>query len=570
MPAVFNVLHWLSGIVLIYMGFLCYRKSMNKTTLYACTFIALLAGWCFFAALVFNHPDLEVKIQLNRIKLIFCILVPTGLFLFVRSFKSESISRITLAIILIIPVAAIFLVISPYHEFFIGHYKLENFSNYEVLTFKDGPGFIVHALQTRGLFLWALFLLGSSLFSNQYRQRKQEWIVLVCFFLPFAIDVLAVSFIPYLRFMQFVPIAMTMSLVVLYFVVYKGDALEIVPVARNLIFDSIDEIYLVLDKNKRLVDFNVYSRKALGLSNVSYGKTLDKVDFQHNKIGINLARALKEDNNAKEFLIVQENSIEYFSINFEGINNTIGEKIGSIVIVKNMTDQKKFEKQLTQIVEIRTKFIGIIAHDLIGNISSHSLLLETVNEHPQILGDADLKGSINLLLQSSQNISKFITGLSAWSKDNLENFHLKRKLNDLRLLINESLQYLSPIAIQKNITCIVNIPEGVFANIDFDMLHTAVRNIIANAIKLSPDNSTLRIETRMSSDSVELLIIDEGPGINEVEMNQFLTRLDLSSYKGGLGLTLARDFIHLNNGVITARNNTPKGSEFSIKLPLLS
>lgn len=570
MPFIFNILHWFSGLVLICLSLYCLRKAGNKTGILFCSFLFLLAGWAIFAALIFNYPDFATKIALNRIKLIFCALIPVNLFLLIRSFKSTSkFSKPALALLFLIPSVSIALLLSPFHEYFIGSYQIEKILGYDVLIFKDGPWFIVHVLQTRVFVLWALYLLGKSVLSNQFANKKNEWIILLGVFFPFSIDVLAVSFFPFLRYIQLVPVAMCLSVVCFYFVIFKGNVLEIVPIARNLIIDSIDDIYLVLDQSKYLVDFNIYAKKNLGLSDSAYGKKLEEIDFGNNRVASNLIKAFKTGTFEQDFIIATDVTVEYYSVNFESIVNTHN-TIGTIIIVKNMTAQKKYEKQLTQVVEIRTKFIGIIAHDLIGNISSHSLLLETLSEHPKVQADEDLKSSIDLLFQSSQNINKFIAGLSSWSKENLENLHLKKRNSDLHLLINESLVFLQPIAVQKNIKFELKVSVSIFANIDFDMIQTAIRNILANAVRLSPPDGTITIKSDVDDKFVDISISDEGPGLNEAEMNQFLNRLDLSSYKGGLGLTLARDFIHLNNGVVSVKNNSPKGAIFSIKLPLLS
>ena len=132
--------------------------------------------------------------------------------------------------------------------------------------------------------------------------------------------------------------------------------------------------------------------------------------------------------------------------------------IGKVIIIKNISAQKKYEAQLTQTVEIRTKFIGNMAHDLIGNVSGHALFLESLLDHQSIQNDEDLKASVDFILHSSQNVSKFVEGLLIWSRENLDGMHLKKITTDINHLVRDSIYFLEAISIQKDIEYIIIIP----------------------------------------------------------------------------------------------------------------
>lgn len=121
---------------------------------------------------------------------------------------------------------------------------------------------------------------------------------------------------------------------------------------------------------------------------------------------------------------------------------------------------------------------------------------------------------------------------------------------------------------QKDIGYTLNIQQNTSAKIDVNMIQTVVRNLISNAIKYSPQNGNIHIEAMIDADLVTIMISDEGPGVNEMEINQFLSRFHMKSYKGGLGLTLCRDFVHLHKGEIKAQNKNPNGTVFSFALPV--
>ena len=570
MPILFNILHWTSGLLLIFLSFYCFnKKSSNKIGLYLSFFLVLLAGWSLSAALIFNVPELETKIALNRIKLICCTLIPVSIFFLVRSFsEKKKLPKIIQLLLFIFPVTSVFLLLSPLHTYFIHSYQLQPLLGSAVLTFSNGPWFNVHSYQTRILVLWSLYILMHNFFSHGPSHRKNSLLFFFSVLLPFLVDTAAVTLFPSMRYLQMVPVSLTISAIILFFVVFKGNILEIVPLARNLIIDSIPDIYLVLDQSKQLVDFNNCAKNKLALDENSYGKTLRQIASGKKHFFSHLIEYLETPRNDYTFLQNENHNLEHYLISSEKIIGQSNTVLGQILIVKNITKQKMYENQLNQIVEIRTQFIGIIAHDLIGNISGYSLFIDSLLAHPAVENNDDLKNNLIFLLRSSQDITKFVESLLSWSKENLDKLEIKKAQIALDLLTDEAIHFLRPVSTQKKIDFLCNIPSSTLTNIDSNMIQTVIRNILSNAMKLSPPNTSIVIEAKKHQNFIEFSICDEGPGVNEEEMNNFLTDLNIGSYKGGLGLILCRNFIHLHQGEIRVRNNISKGATFTFTLPL--
>ncbi|MBC7712446.1 MAG: hypothetical protein H7177_03860 [Rhizobacter sp.] len=569
MPVAFNILHWFSSVMLVFLSFYCFNRASSKTGLYLCIFFLLLGGWCLTAALTFSIPELSNKIEISRIKFLFVPWIPVCVFFLSRCFSDhDKLSKPTLFLILSVPAITVIIASSPYNHYLITNYQLENILGYSILTFKNGPWFAAHLIHSRIIMLWALFLLGRTALTN-HLIRRTSWIIFFSILIPFLIDSLAVFYFPIMRYIQIVPVTLIFTAACFYYVVFKENILELVPIARNMVIDSIPDIYLVIDYRNHLVDFNHYAKQAFGLNNKSNGKILKSISTDSNGIMSYILGMLETKKTESEFSVTGIEQI-YYSIKFENIVSKTDQLMGKVIIVKNITEQKKHEKQLTQTLEIRTKFIGIMAHDLIGNVSGHSLFLESLLVHKIVEKDPDLKAGLDFLLHSSQNVTKFVEGLLSWSKENLDSIQLKKTKADLHYLISDSIHFLQSISIQKDIEYVLNVPVKTLADVDTDMIRTVIRNILANAIKVSPLGSTITVNAEINEESVEVCIIDEGPGVDEEELNKFLKGINIDSYKGGLGLTLCRDFVHLHNGIIKVKNNHPTGAIFSFILPTLS
>lgn len=565
MASIFNLLHWISGVTLLILGLYCFKKATHKLGLFFCLFLFLLATWAITAALIFNFSALDMKIDLTRIRLVTAAMLPPVIYLLVNELSNNfNISRIKLLVIFFIPTITTLILISPFHELVVNQYQIQTIGNGSILTFANGRWFPIHNLHSRVLILLALFQLARTALTHESSHQRYSWVLFISVLLPFLIDSIAVIFFPTMRYLQMVPVTLTFSAACFYYVISKSNVLEIIPIARNLVMDSISDIYLILDHRQKVIDFNACAKQLLELDEKSYGKSLE--DLKFNKITSQIINSLEDGLKNNHFMLTFSENKEFYSISLEKILNHHQDTIGTVIIVKNISEQKKYEMQLSQMAEIRTKFISLIAHDLIGNVASHGLLVESLMEHPTIENDEDLKAQLSLLLNSSQNVTNFIQALLVWSKESAEEIQLKKTLSDLYEIIFEALLYLNPISLQKDINFNVNISKNTLIKIDTNMIQTVFRNILANAIKFSPHNGTITIDAKLGHNATTVTISNDGPLIDEEDINQFLSRFHVKSYKGGLGLTLCREFIHLHEGEIKAVNHQ-NGPAFIFTLP---
>jgi two-component system phosphate regulon sensor histidine kinase PhoR len=103
-------------------------------------------------------------------------------------------------------------------------------------------------------------------------------------------------------------------------------------------------------------------------------------------------------------------------------------------------------------------------------------------------------------------------------------------------------------------------------------LLTALKNIVENAIKYSPEGSTIVCELSVSEDRVEFIVSDTGMGIQEEELSRVFDRFYRSKKacgKGsGLGLSIVKRIIENHDGIVTIANRKDvQGVRCIISLP---
>ena len=119
--------------------------------------------------------------------------------------------------------------------------------------------------------------------------------------------------------------------------------------------------------------------------------------------------------------------------------------------------------------------------------------------------------------------------------------------------------------------------EPLMVHADVARLQQAIANILQNAIKYSPQQSTIRVQVYEERGQVVVSVKDHGSGIAADDIpgifKLYIEGAERKSDAGGLGIGLhvAKELVESHGGTIEARSDGPgKGSEFVVRLPLMA
>lgn len=253
----------------------------------------------------------------------------------------------------------------------------------------------------------------------------------------------------------------------------------------------------------------------------------------------------------------------------------------AIILIYRFNEKKKYanlldnqNQELEKINADKDKLFSIISHDLSSPVAAYTRLTEAVLKSMDKLSTEQLKEYLSNINSSSQNIQMLLSNLLQWSLR--QSGHFKPAPEDVNIgqLIANAISSLQTPADEKNIHIKTDYTfDGeIFA--DPKMIETAIRNILSNAIKFSPENSIVKIQVWKEKEFIFLKIADSGPGLNDNELEKiFMHGEDLTKIgqknknKGtGLGLILASEFVKLNKGDIFAEKNEDAGLSIIIKI----
>jgi len=209
-----------------------------------------------------------------------------------------------------------------------------------------------------------------------------------------------------------------------------------------------------------------------------------------------------------------------------------------------------------------------ISHQLKTPLTSISILLDNLiandnmNEEVRKEFLSDIKkqvDSINFLIISLLKLSRFDANVIKFSR---EKINIKKLITE----INTDLKYMSS---QKNIKIDVLGDNNISFIGDYKWEKEALTNIIKNGIENLDNNGIIKITFKRLSIYTELVIEDNGKGIDNSDVKHIFKRF----YKGknskedsiGIGLSLSKKIIEMDNGYIKVDSKVGKGTKFTIK-----
>jgi PAS domain S-box-containing protein len=226
-----------------------------------------------------------------------------------------------------------------------------------------------------------------------------------------------------------------------------------------------------------------------------------------------------------------------------------------------------------QVEEMKQNLISVVSHQLktpVGEINGYiENLLEGIagelsEKQKDYLLDMREIGMDNYrLISDLLNISKIERGL----------FNLDRKKVSLQKTVNMALRDYAKIIQRKGLTLTLEgLDESLEVTADQDKLVETLRNIVNNAIKFT-DKGGITLKAERAGALVHLRIEDTGTGISEASLAQLFSRkkvlgAEASRAGAGLGLYVAKYFMKLMGGDITATTEKGKGSCFTLTIPV--
>jgi two-component system sensor histidine kinase/response regulator len=221
----------------------------------------------------------------------------------------------------------------------------------------------------------------------------------------------------------------------------------------------------------------------------------------------------------------------------------------------------------------RDKMYSVIAHDLRSPMASIRMVLNLVvaSTSPELVG-AELFELLDKANKESEEVHDLLDNLLKWTKSQTGRLNVVLQDLDLNDIIPGVVDIFEVIASTKKIHLSYS-GCSTIVRADNDMLKTIVRNFMSNAIKFSPEDSTIEITVLSDSDFAKISVRDHGVGIASDRIGTIFHKGETTYGTGGeegsgLGLQLCQDFARKIGGDVMVESAEGQGSTFSVLVPL--
>jgi PAS domain S-box-containing protein len=283
----------------------------------------------FFADLSF------LGISILPIALLGCIMIYVG--------KSDRFHT-WLPWLVIIPVMTNILIwTNPFHHLWRGTPVRDlTTASFPITIYNYGSWFIIHVIFALSLtFLASWFLIRSPQFQEQF-YRSRSLMLLIALYLPVSIDILHRAGIELIPHYNLATLSLAVSAVLMGWVLLRYRFLDLMPVARDLVVETMRDLMLVLDDKGCLVDLNQSARQILFQGNRQVvGTGISELLPEHQAV---IAQALREDGSSVELEIRQANDVRFYKMGVSPITHPTRGKQGSLLLLHDITTRKQTEQ----------------------------------------------------------------------------------------------------------------------------------------------------------------------------------------------------------------------------------
>jgi two-component system sensor histidine kinase BaeS len=241
--------------------------------------------------------------------------------------------------------------------------------------------------------------------------------------------------------------------------------------------------------------------------------------------------------------------------NFSGrVEVTSRDEVGQLGLAFN-----RMADSLAQVEQLRKTMVADVAHELRTPLTNLRGYLEALNDKvlpPSPETFAMLQQEIMRLVGLVENLQQLARADAARAYLQRENLSLAEIVDQMLTLYQAHFQE-KKITVEKSIAL-----EAEFVMADRDKLLQAVRNLVENAWKYTPQNGRVAIASQREEDTVKFIIANSGPGISEDDLPFIFERFFRAERSrsrpaggAGIGLAIVKELIEAHGGQVGAESH---------------
>lgn len=229
-------------------------------------------------------------------------------------------------------------------------------------------------------------------------------------------------------------------------------------------------------------------------------------------------------------------------------------------------------EELGQLEQMRQEFISNVSHEIQSPLTSITGFVQAL-KNEGLQRDKQLH-YLDIIETESSRLSKLSDNLLKLASLDSNQHPFHRELYRLDTQLRDVILLVEPQWVDKDLQMDVSL-EKIEIEAVSDLLSQVWLNLVANAIKFTPERGSVRVELQAQEGFAVIRVSDTGIGIAAADQERIFERFykaDKSRNRAiggsGLGLAIAKKIVDMHLGEIEVESNIGEGTTFTVRLPL--
>lgn len=225
-----------------------------------------------------------------------------------------------------------------------------------------------------------------------------------------------------------------------------------------------------------------------------------------------------------------------------------------------------------QINEMKLRFFTNVSHDFRTPLS---LIIMPLSDLMERITDPDLRSFLKPIHRNAQRLLELVNQILDFRKLEVYGSSLNLSYGDIVSFIREVCTSFSMLADDNRVHLVFRSSvERLETSFDKDKLTKIMMNLLSNAFKYTTNEGEIAVEIEVWNKQILIKVADTGLGISDADKPHIFDRFyQVGKQNGvqagsGIGLHIVREFVELYGGEVSVADNLPKGSVFTVTLPI--
>lgn len=279
-----------------------------------------------------------------------------------------------------------------------------------------------------------------------------------------------------------------------------------------------------------------------------------------------------------ETFIHADGHMVHVSINARAVRRTDGTFHYAVILIQDISARKTLEQDLRvalekekELNELKTRFVSIVSHEFRTPLASIQLACDVLKLYSDRLSDEKRAQRFTSIQNDVRHMTTMLTEVLTLNQAEAGKLYAKLEAIEPTTFCEQLIASFQELVPMHHFVFHVK-GMAYRCQLDPNFLKHMLTNLLTNAVKYSPQGSTITFTLEYAFDAVKFSVLDEGIGIPLEDQNHLFEAFHRATNVGqisgtGLGLTIVKEMVDLHGGQITLESTLGQGTTFTVSIP---